>query len=277
MKFSIIDVNNSGKALCEIGWNWRTAPLEDYDLWCALAGKGTMRINGIAYPIQKGACFLVHPGDQPEADQDPENRLTVVFIHFTVEQEAAPYKDELLPERVIYLEEVYELEQLLNQVLETKFKKDEWTAQEFDCLMKQMLMKLYRSRKQAQGLPTSSVSKKQRQVVSQVMRRIQEDNGRSRPYEELAQLVGLTPGYLSKLFKQVTGISVKEYITHIRLQRAQYLLSQTSMNVSQVSETLGYSSIFLFSKQFKQHYGLPPSHFKFDGVQPRSHGEKKTL
>nr|WP_276510286.1 helix-turn-helix transcriptional regulator [Paenibacillus qinlingensis] len=107
------------------------------------------------------------------------------------------------------------------------------------------------------------------------MRRIQEDNGRSRPYEELAQLVGLTPEYLSKIFKQCTGISVKEYITRIRLQRAKYLLSQTSMNVSQVSDALGYSSIFLFSKQFKQHYGLPPSNFKFDGVQPRLHGEKK--
>lgn len=274
MNFSIIDANNSGKALCEIGWNWRTALLQDYDLWYAVAGKGTMRINGILYSIQKGACFLVHPGDLPEADQDPENRLTVVFIHFRLEKDQTPYTEELLPERVIYLEEVYEFEQLLNQVLETKFKRDEWTTQEFDCLMKQLLMKLYRSRKQSQELNSSKVSKKQRQVVSQVMRRIQDDNGRSRPYEELAQLVGLTPGYLTKIFKQCTGISVKEYITQIRLQRAQYLLSQTSMNVSQVSDSLGYSSIFLFSKQFKQHYGLPPSSFKFEGVQPTSHGGK---
>jgi YesN/AraC family two-component response regulator len=273
MDFTFVNTHSSGKAHCEVGWNWQPAPLTDYDLWCVLGGTGSMRLNGRTYPIVKGACFLVHPGDRPIAEQNPEDRLTVVFIHFKLMQghKVITKACELLPERVVFLKETYELERLLQQVLDTEYKRDEWTEQEFDCLMKQLLIKLYRGRKQDSEAEGSSLSRKQRQAVTQIMRSIQEDGWRGRPYEDLAAQVGLTTGYLAKIFKRHAGISMKEYMTQVRLERAKHLLSETSMNVSQVSDALGYSSIFLFSKQFKKQFSLPPSAFQFDGIQAKLH------
>lgn len=272
-----------GKARCEIGWNWHPSPLPDYDLWYVVSGRGSMRIGSRSYELRKGACFVVHPGDRPQVEQDPEDRLTVVYIHFNVEEaqvisgstetvaeaRADGGTGELLPERVVYLDETYDFEMLLHRTLECLYQQQLWAADEFDCLMKQLFIALYRFR-QRMGT-RSSLSKKQTQAVLRVIHRIHEGAGHRFPHEELARLAGLSPAYLSKIFKAYTGISLKEYMTRIRLERAMHLLTETSMNVSQVSDALGYSSVFLFSKQFKSQFGAPPSAYALSSVQSRPH------
>lgn len=272
MNYTIELSGSCGKAHCEPGWNWRPGPLAEYDLWCALAGTGTMQLNGETYSIRRGACFLVHPGDRPVAEQQPDDRLTVIFIHFRVKTlPSGSTPEALLPERVVYLDELYELETLLNQALDTPFQQDEWTRHEFDCVMKQALIRLYRARDGQ--IASSTLSRKQKQAMARVVRRIQEAGGQRLPHDKLAEAVGLTPAYLTRLFKQYTGVSLKQYMTQVRLQRAKHLLTETTMNVSQVSDALGYASIFLFSKQFKQHFGLPPSEFQQKAVPSKPHGQ----
>ncbi|MFK7692022.1 AraC family transcriptional regulator [Paenibacillus sp. HJGM_3] len=271
MNFVMANGMNCGKVRCEIGWNWRPGPLCDYDLWCVLSGSGEMQLNGVKHPLRKGACFLLHPGDQPVASQDLDDRLTVIFIHFQVLSfgpDRTVLSPELLKDRVVYMEDLAELEGLLHQALETRYRDDAWTEQEFDCTMKSVLIQLYRAQDRPEA--ASALSRKQRQAVSRVMRRVQEEGGRRIPHEELAELVGLTPAYMSKIFKLYTGTSLKEYVTKVRLQRAKHLLSETTMNVSQVSDALGYASVFLFSKQFKQHFGTPPSSFMQRADPPQS-------
>jgi len=281
MRFT--DSTRRGKARCEIGWNWRPAPLPDYDLWYVVSGRGRMQIGNRSYDIRKGSCFVVHPGDEPHAEQDLEDRLTVIYIHFNMEDvsglpsgtnidaklRTGTGSEELLPERVVYLDETYDFEMLLHRTLECLYRKQLWAADEFDCLMKQIFISLYRFRQKA-GSP-SSLSKKQTQAVLRVIHRIHEGAWHRFPHEELARLVSLSPAYLSKIFKTYTGVSLKEYMTRIRLERAMHLLTETSMNVSQVSDALGYSSIYLFSKQFKRHYGAPPSSYALSAVQSRPH------
>ncbi|MCZ8517402.1 AraC family transcriptional regulator [Paenibacillus filicis] len=273
MAYTLTDSGNSGKARCEIGWNWRPAPLADYDLWCVLSGSGKMVLGGRTYPLRPGACFVLHPGDQPAAEQDAEDRLTVVYIHFgliPLPGCAAEPKGDLLPERVVYVEERGELERLLHQALGIRFRQDAWTEQEFDGVLKQILIRLYRCREEPE--PASALSRKQRQAVARVLHRLHEEAGRRLPHEELAELVGLTPAYLNRLFKKATGSPLKENVTRIRLQRAKHLLSETTMNVSQVADALGYASVFLFSKQFKKHYGVPPSAYLLETDPPKPHG-----
>lgn len=274
-----IDSQRRGKADCEFGWSWEPAPLDDYDLWYALSGEGEMCFGEHCHPIRKGACFLVHPGDRPLARQHPEHRLSVIFIHFQVERPGAPASAPaleptlpILPERVVYLQETHEFEQLLHRLLELMYEQPLWAEEEFDCLMRQALLTLLRlSRQAAHDGTAAAPSRKQRQAVLRVINRIREAAGRRFTHEELAALVGLTPAYLSKIFKSCTGVSLKAYMTQARLDRAMHLLTETTMNVSQVSDTLGYSTVYLFSKQFKRHFGVPPSAYAHSPAQARPH------
>lgn len=260
-----------GKARCEAGWNWCPPPLSDFDLWYALSGRGEMRINEAAYPIQKGSCFLVRPGDRPEAHQHPEDRLRVIFIHFQCiyNKKGGSIPPCLIPERFTAVVDTYYFEMMLNRILETEEKDPPWKREEFDLIMKQLFIQLYRM--QTNKVENESLESKHKQMVFRVVSYIKEAPGKRITQRQLAQKVDLSPEYLSRIFKKQMGTSLKQYMTDVRLERAAHLLQETSMNVSQVAAALGYTNVFLLSKQFKQRHGHPPSYFKYKGVHPQPH------
>jgi AraC-like DNA-binding protein len=255
-----------GKTRCEIGWDWNPAPLPDYDLWYVVSGRGELRLGGRLFPLRKGACILFHPGDRPRAEQDPDDRLTVVYIHFRMEP-SLPDRVEPLPERAVYLKETYEFEWLLHRMLDCLYRPQRWGEDEFDGLMKLTLLAMLRASRSVES--SSSVAGREEQAVRRVVQYIRESIDRRPTREELAGHVSLSPDYLSRIFKASAGVSLKEYITQARLERAVVLLSETSMNVSQVSVALGYSSLFQFSKQFKRRYGVPPTSFMRGAFEAR--------
>lgn len=259
----------AGKARCEPGWHWRPQPLTDYDLWYAMSGKGRMVINGESYPIAKGTCFLVRPGDTPEAVQDLDDRLTVIFIHFSAidSLQGNPYDPQLMPQRCTRIGDTFFFEVLLNRLLQTIHGDGAWYEAEFQLLLSQLLLHLFRRQLDDDSASTG----KHKQLMNRVIGYIREDIGRRMSHEEIAEQVQLSPEYLSILFKKYTGTSMKEYMTKARLERAMHLLMETPMNVTQVSEALGYSNVYLFSKQFKEHYGSPPSVFKWKSQPSEAH------
>lgn len=266
-----IHKNSFGKARCEPGWNWQPRPLIDFDLWYVVSGSGHIRLGGQSFAIHKGVCILVRPGDQPVAEQHPDDRLTVIYIHFAIRDthtgETILPAD--LPERYSLVPDTFAFETMLDGTLESAHADKLWAANDFDCRMKLLLMQLYRL--QSDSRSEHPHSPKQRQLIGRVMSRIREEGGRRMALNELAESVGLAPSYLSVLFKKVTGQPLKTYITQVRLERAMHLLTETTMNVSQVSDALEYANVTLFSKQFKEHFGQPPSHFHLKAMAARPH------
>ena len=77
--------------------------------------------------------------------------------------------------------------------------------------------------------------------------------------QSMAELVGLSPWYFGNFFKSNTGMSFREYLTSIRLNRAEDMLRSGEYNVSEVAEICGFSNIFYFCKVFKENRGVTPS------------------
>lgn len=78
---------------------------------------------------------------------------------------------------------------------------------------------------------------------------------------EVAEHVGLTPAYLSVLFKEVVGESYNKFLTRYRMELAKVLL-QKGMKVNEVSESVGYHTYRHFSEVFKKFTGQTPGQFK---------------
>jgi two-component system, response regulator YesN len=76
--------------------------------------------------------------------------------------------------------------------------------------------------------------------------------------EEVAESVEISPGHLSRLFKQETGHSFVDYLTRVRVARAVHLMSDPAMKIYQVAESVGYQSQHYFSRAFKRVLGRPP-------------------
>ncbi len=85
--------------------------------------------------------------------------------------------------------------------------------------------------------------------------------------ECLSKLVGLSPDYMSRIFKQEMGIPLKEYIIKARLQKAARLLLSSKKSIAEISGEVGYPNFAYFSKLYKEYFGKTPSEVRREGVQ----------
>jgi AraC-like DNA-binding protein len=75
--------------------------------------------------------------------------------------------------------------------------------------------------------------------------------------------------HLSKLFSEVEGITIEQYIISQKIEKVKELLVYDEMSLSQIADKLGYSSVAHLSAQFKKTTGLTPSFFKNLGIRNR--------
>ena len=79
--------------------------------------------------------------------------------------------------------------------------------------------------------------------------------------EELAGNLNISRSYFYKKMMKITGKKPIEFIRTIRMKRAQQLLAESQMQVSEIAYTLGYNSPKVFSKHFKEEFNMSPSEF----------------
>jgi two-component system response regulator YesN len=78
----------------------------------------------------------------------------------------------------------------------------------------------------------------------------------------IAEQVGLSPQYVSRLLREETGTSVTQYITQIRMEKAVELLKQTNMKVYEIAEEVGIPSYRYFTVMFRNWTGVSPTDYK---------------
>lgn len=79
---------------------------------------------------------------------------------------------------------------------------------------------------------------------------------------DIAKAVGYSPAYLTHLTQELTGYSIKRWITERRMAQARQLLRETDQPVRQISEGIGYLDVGYFTRQFRQLHGDPPQSWR---------------
>jgi two-component system response regulator YesN len=80
--------------------------------------------------------------------------------------------------------------------------------------------------------------------------------------EEIANHVYVNSSYLRALFKKEVGMTITDYVTHVRMQKAKELLSRGGSKLADIAEQIGYNDPAYFSRCFKKVYGYPPSEYE---------------
>ena len=78
----------------------------------------------------------------------------------------------------------------------------------------------------------------------------------------LAAASYLSPFHFSRLFKKLTGVTPHNYLAAIRATRAQSLLAETDMPITEVGARVGYLSASHFTKAFRHATGTTPREFR---------------
>lgn len=80
--------------------------------------------------------------------------------------------------------------------------------------------------------------------------------------EYISEKLGLDYTHISKVFSEVKGITIEQFIIAHKIERVKELLIYDELNLTQISYIMNYSSVSHLSKQFKKVTGLTPSFFK---------------
>jgi len=226
-----------------------------------ISGKGTVTMNGTTYELSSGDSFFIFPDEfvRYEADQaEPWKYCWIGFkghrykhllksIQITPDQ---PIIHNILDNELLHhYSKVYELltegslSSGLNavgyfQLIIARYSKE------------RELHQLIRSNKTAAQL-----------AIDDVVAYINFNYPQQLTIVELADRIGYHRSHLSKLFKQIHGISPLSYLINVRLEQAKLLLAQ-GISVHQTAVAVGFQDPLYFSKLFKRHIGMNPSQYQ---------------
>lgn len=79
--------------------------------------------------------------------------------------------------------------------------------------------------------------------------------------DDVAVAAGVSSAHLSRLFRQELQLPFSDYLTSLRIEEAQRLLSESSLSIKQIGYTVGYQDANYFSRVFKRWVGVSPREF----------------
>jgi two-component system response regulator YesN len=109
-----------------------------------------------------------------------------------------------------------------------------------------------------------SIQRKSRnqKIVDEVKSIIATQYAKDISLETVAEKVYISPCYLSSIFSQEAGITFKEYLIKVRIDKAKELLKESSVKIYEVAESVGYNDSHYFSQLFKKYTGFTPAQYR---------------
>ena len=94
--------------------------------------------------------------------------------------------------------------------------------------------------------------------VSAAIRKMQDFSDLDLCVKTVAAQMGISPAYLGHLFREQTGVYFNDYLTNIRLEHAERMISTTNLKINEIVEKTGFASQTYFNRIFKRTFGMSP-------------------
>lgn len=91
--------------------------------------------------------------------------------------------------------------------------------------------------------------------------------GKPLTLEEISTGCSMSTSYLQKLCRKQCGCGPVTYFISLKIGAAKQMMKETALNITQISERLGFSSVHYFSKLFKSKTGMTPSEYAKSGYK----------
>lgn len=233
------------------------AVVDHYVLHCVVSGKGIYQIHGRTYHLDAGDCFLLIPNVPILYQSDVLDPWVYYWIGFEGMDARQLMKlcNMGSSSPTLRFEPVEELVSIIKPLISLNAASisDTYTALGQFYLLCSKLMQRNRKIK-----PLSN----KEYYVKQAISLIQDSYYKDISVQEISNTIGLDRTYLYRVFKEINGITIQQYITSLRLKRACHFLISSSLSFSEIAYYCGYSSEQYFSMAFKKHMGIAPSAYR---------------
>ena len=239
---------------------------------CVTSGTFTFTKGSFQRSAQINDCIFLYPGINVDLSGNDEFELNVIAFSIISEK----YNDKLSNERFALLNDSFFLfpnksicATVNNICRETKNDENIFSKELVSLLCNEFVVYLLRHFNSKYDRPeddddNSSANEK---LCNRVMQYIDSRILSIKNLNEVASVMGYNYSYISTLFHKTTGMTLNNYFKQKRMDTATLLLSDSKMSISEIARTMNYSSVYAFSKAFKEHFGSSPGHYsgRFSG------------
>lgn len=253
---------------------------ESHDFWeflCVDKGELTVTANDKAYLLKKGDIIFHKPNELHSVSTNGSMAPNLVAVSFICDSPAMTFFENRTfslgdRERNLLATVIAEAPHAFTTPLDNPFshqlkKKSVQTPgaeQLIQISLEHFLISLYRREHLAEagGFLTKSVKLKQdEETFSHILTYMNAHLYESLTIDQICHDNLLSRSQLLKLFRMKCGCGIIDYFSHMKITRAKELIREKNMNFTQIADTLGYTSIHYFSRQFKKITGMSPSEY----------------
>lgn len=250
---------------CSKGHSFGPAVRNEYLIHYILSGRGIYQIPGKTYEVGPGEFFLIPPGQTTFYQADKEEPWSYIWIGF--QGMKAPMYMEYLhldgKERVVgKCSQTEKLKHLVEQMLRARALTFADELQR-EGLLYEFIAELARDAERDRADVESAQEEYPKQIyVDHMLHYIERHLDQKILISEMAKEIGLSRNYLSNCFKSVMHETLKDYLTRIRMEKAERLLTTTTDTIGEVAAAVGYKDALAFSKVFHKKYQISPTAYR---------------
>ena len=223
-----------------------------------LSGKGTYTVGNLQHQLGPGDAFLIRPGKTVVYTSDQEDPWQYCFFAFNG-QAAELYLNRT---GFGYADVLHIGDNKINDLICETTQMLSKYPRNADMYAMSQLMKIFLFFAEHHDDDTIEKSRLIRTDIQKVLDYIAYHYSDPITVTDMSRLVALERSYFCRTFKNAVGLAPKEYLTNFRLDKARYLLTETSMPIGKVSEAVGFRSFSSFSRLFTAQYQQSPSQYR---------------
>lgn len=256
----------------------RTSPFErnnhyhgTYEVYYQLSGRRHYFIKDRAYAIAPGDLVFINKYDVHKTSVlgSPQHERVVMNFSDDFLGTGHPlFRPELLSvfhrenhQYRLKPQEQMIVEQLFRRMTEEVKQQEDGFELSIRLLVTQLLVFALRLKHADVPVTEDPLSPTHRRIA-EVVQYINAHYADRLPLQQLSDRFGMSPSYLSRTFKSVTGFTLVGYQNLTRVREAQVLLAQTDARVTDISEQVGFEQFAHFNRTFKKITGTNPMRYR---------------
>ncbi len=240
----------------------RTSPIREHVLIYCVAGEGWYSIGGKTYDVRQGQYFILISGEPHSYGASSDNPWTIYWVHFSglqsdiyangaqTPQDVRPSVNSRINERNNIFEEIF---YTLNMSTDQESLRYASSLLHY-YLATMRYIKLYRT---AGGRQIDTTD-----VVATAIHYMKENILNKLSLDDLADYIGYSKSHFSAMFRAQTGMSPLAYYKNLKIERACDMLSNSSMKIVQICNSLGIDDPYYFSRLFRKEKGMSPQQYR---------------
>ncbi len=252
---------------------------EKHDFWEMVyidSGNASIISDGTVFNLRQGEAFF-HKPNEPHNIYTTDNFANSVIISFECKSRAMRFiknkiyslgdNEKLLLNKILYEAKVSYRDKLdeLHLLKMTKNPDAPFAGEQIirNCTELIIISLIRKDRYSSVSENNALLSVSSDKITDNVVEIMNEKllTSQNINLDEISYKLGFSKSYIKAQFKKKTGVSVIQYFIRMKINKSKELLSQKKYSVSEISDMLGFGSIFYFSRIFKKHTDMTPTEY----------------